>query len=222
MSPLVGHRSWAAPPNVALLQHRLLPGSSRWSHQLGRTRPSKHQLHNKIIPSTLNKRKSVMQSTHFHTSESHYIRVTSFPLRITYNNNNIEVLQIPLKTWFNNTSTRTLKAKTRDSPCTSLSGWQMRWLRAGRHCFTTSNGGDGFLFLQRLLSVHVTFLKKECCNTRLSKQRPFKYNSLNTHKIQIHYQYLFSLSYLMVYPNMLTPINKVAVTYSKYKDKKNK
>lgn len=38
-----------------------------------------------------------MQSTHFHTSESHYIRVTSFPLRITYNNNNIEVLQNSFK-----------------------------------------------------------------------------------------------------------------------------
>jgi len=32
--------------------------------------------------------------------------------------------------------------------------------RQGRHCFTTSNGGEGFLFLQRLEMVQVTFLRK--------------------------------------------------------------
>ena len=41
---------------------------------------------------------------------------------------------------------------------TSVSLFLMRRARVGRHCFTTSKGGCGFLFWQRLEMVQVTFL----------------------------------------------------------------
>ena len=41
---------------------------------------------------------------------------------------------------------------------TSESSWLIRLLRVGKHCFTTSKGGGGFLLRHRLEIVQVTFL----------------------------------------------------------------